>query len=87
MQRLWQPVGEPASTRPLRKMPANEARLLRAKIQDLALDPLSASNVKKLEGRSGYRLRIGDWRVIFEVHEDVLAIAVLKIAPRGGVYK
>ena len=71
----------------LRKMPANDARLIRLKIQDLALDPFSAPNVKTLAGRPGYRLRVGDWRVIFEVDEDVLLIAILKIAPRGGVYQ
>lgn len=71
----------------LRKMPANEAALIRSKIRELALDPFSAPNVKKLAGRPGYRLRVGDWRVTFEVHEDVLIIAILKIGPRGGVYR
>jgi mRNA interferase RelE/StbE len=71
----------------LRKISANEAALIRAKISELAVDPFAAPNVKKLAGRPGYRLRIGDWRVIYEVYEDELIIAILKIAPRGGAYQ
>ncbi|PKO41995.1 MAG: addiction module toxin RelE [Betaproteobacteria bacterium HGW-Betaproteobacteria-3] len=57
------------------------------KIEQLASDPFGASNVKKLTGREGYRLRVGDWRVIYEVHGDRLVILVLAVAPRGGAYK
>jgi mRNA interferase RelE/StbE len=71
----------------LRKMPANEAALIRLKIQELALNPFAAPNVKSLAGRPGYRLRIGDWRVIYEVAQDEQAVCILKIAQRGGVYR
>jgi len=71
----------------LRKMPANEAQLLRLKLDDLAREPFSAPNVKKLSGRPGYRMRMGDWRVIFEIHENARAVDVIKIAPRGGAYR
>jgi mRNA interferase RelE/StbE len=40
--------------------------------------------VKTLSGRTGVRLRVGDWRVILDDQGDVLD--VLKIGPRGGVY-
>ncbi len=66
-------------------MPANTARLIRDKIDQYALNPASlAPNVVKLQGRDGYRLRVGDWRVIF--NDDGAVLAVLKIAPRGSVY-
>ncbi len=68
-------------------MPGNEAALIREKIRDLALDPFGAPNVKKLLGRPGYRLRAGDWRVIYEVDESKILISILKIAPRGGAYR
>jgi mRNA interferase RelE/StbE len=71
--------------RSLRAMPVNTATLIRGKIDQYASDPASlAANVTKLQGRSGYRLRVGDWRVIFDENGSVLAI--LKIAPRGGAY-
>ena len=57
------------------------------KIEQLAGNPFVVSNVKKLAGRDGYRLRVGDWRVIYEVHGDRLVIYVLAVAPRGDAYK
>jgi mRNA interferase RelE/StbE len=72
----------------LLRMPRNSALLIRERIEQVAVDPFaSISNAKKLQGRSGYRLRIGDWRVIYEINRDEVVILVLKIAPRGEVYK
>ena len=44
-------------------------------------------NVKKLTDAAGYRLRIGDWRVVYTLEQDRLIVAVIKIEPRGEVYK
>jgi mRNA interferase RelE/StbE len=70
----------------LSRMPVNTAQAIRSKIELYASDRTSlAHNVKALKGRDGiYRLRVGDWRILFtEVGE---AIAVVKIAPRGSAY-
>lgn len=65
----------------LLKMPRNIAQLIREKMEQVAVDPFaSISNVKKLQGRSGYRLRVGDWRVIYEIKKDEVIIVVLKVA-------
>ncbi len=72
----------------LRKMPRKMAQLIRQKLEQLAENPLARNpNVTRLQGRPGYRLRVGDWRVIYEVEDDRLIILVLRIAPRGGVYR
>lgn len=72
----------------LLKMPREAARLIREKMEQVAIDPFaSIPNAKKLQGRPGYRLRVGDWRVIYEIHQDQVVIIVMKIAPRGEVYK
>ena len=74
--------------RALRKMSRNTAHLIREKLDQLAQDPYARNpNLTKLQGRTGYRLRVGDWRVIYEVEDDRLVILVLKIAPRGEVYR
>jgi mRNA interferase RelE/StbE len=74
--------------RALRKMSRKTARLIREKLDQLAQDPYVRNpNVTKLQGRPGYRLRVGDWRVIYELEDDHLVITVLKMAPRGGVYR
>lgn len=68
-------------------MPRNTARLIRGKIEDLAQDPWAPNNnVKKLVGRPGYRLRVGDWRVIYDLDDALRIRAVERIAPRGGAY-
>lgn len=70
----------------LSKMPMNESIRIRSKIRQYADDPASqANNVKKLQGRDAYRLRVGDWRVIFDENEVV--IDVIKIGARGSVYE
>ncbi len=66
-------------------MPANVAKTIIGKITRYADDPSGlANNVIKLQGTEAYRLRVGDWRVIFE--EDEAAVHVLTVGPRGGVY-
>lgn len=66
-------------------MPVNVAALVRSKIEQYASDPTSlANNVVKLQGRPGYRLRIGDWRVIFSLSDSVLDVRAIR--PRGSAY-
>jgi len=74
------------SVRALQRMPPNTAHLIRQKIKQYAADPRSlANNVKALKGEVGvYRLRVGDWRVIFT--DDGVFFVVLKIAARGSAY-
>jgi len=70
----------------LTRMPANTARLIRSKVEQYAADPASlANNVKKLQGRDGYRLRVGNYRVIFD--QDGAVLDVLEIDPRGSIYE
>ena len=69
----------------LRRIPEPTARRIRDKIEAYAADPASqANNIKALQGRSGIRLRVGDWRVILE---DGVVLDVLDIGPRGGIYE
>ncbi|MFM2041687.1 MAG: hypothetical protein RLY86_263 [Pseudomonadota bacterium] len=70
----------------LRRIPRTTALLIRAKVTALAADPMAAQQVKKLKGRDAYRLRVGDWRVIYEIENGRMVIIVVKIGPRGDVY-
>ena len=69
----------------LRRMPAPTRDRIRAKVEAYADDPASqANNVTALKGRTGIRLRVGDWRVIMD--DDGAVLEVLEVGPRGGVY-
>jgi mRNA interferase RelE/StbE len=72
----------------LRRLPRNIAELIRAKITEIAQAPYAThNNVTKLVGRPGYRLRVGDWRVIYELQNEQVVLLVLKVGPRGEVYE
>jgi mRNA interferase RelE/StbE len=72
----------------LKAMPRNVSLQIRGKIEQLATDPFASNNnVRKLVGREAYRLRVGDWRVIYEIEGGQLVIHVLVVAPRGGAYQ
>ena len=76
------------STRTLSKLPRNTMLRIREKLEQIALNPYEQhSNVTKLQNRPGYRLRVGDWRIIYDIYDGELIILVLKIGPRGQVYR
>jgi mRNA interferase RelE/StbE len=72
----------------LQGMPRDTSKLIRQKISQIALSPFSPhQNVTKLLGRDGYRLRQGDWRVIYEIQQEKIVILVLEIGLRKEVYR
>ncbi|MBF0429081.1 MAG: type II toxin-antitoxin system RelE/ParE family toxin [Magnetococcales bacterium] len=52
----------------------------------LATNPLTAPNVKSLTG-GGYRLRVGDYRVLYTLKNEILVVLVVKIGHRREVYR
>jgi len=71
----------------LAKLPANWQKRIVAKINEVAVNPYAPNNnLTKLQGRDGYRLRVGDWRVIYELHDYRLVMLVLEVGARGGMY-
>lgn len=52
----------------------------------LADAPRDSANIKALVG-GHYRLRVGDWRVIYTFEDDVLVVLVLRVGHRREVYR
>lgn len=76
------------SRKTLRCLPRNLARQIFDKMNVIAQNPYTQhNNAKPLKGTPYYRLRVGDWRVVYEIQNERIVILVLKIAPRGEVYK
>jgi mRNA interferase RelE/StbE len=84
----WRVIVSARAKRDLRKLdPPVRERLVKA-IERLAEDPAAAkANLRRLRGRPGQRLRIGDWRVIVEFDRRARVIRVKQAGPRGSVYE
>ena len=71
----------------LAKLPANWQRRIVAKIREVAADPYAPrNNLTRLQGQDDYRLRVGNWRVIYGLHDDRLVVLILEVGARGGIY-
>jgi mRNA interferase RelE/StbE len=83
---VWKIEYSRSSLRALRRLPRSTAETIVKKIAALAVDPYAPNNnATRLQGRPGYRLRVGDWRVLYELSENRLL--VLDVRPRGGAYQ
>lgn len=72
----------------LGKMPRAVAESIRAALIAIAKAPRARrGDFKKLQGSELHRLRVGGWRVICKLDAGALLILVIKIGPRGDVYK
>jgi mRNA interferase RelE/StbE len=71
----------------LAKLPVNWQKRIVAKIGEVAANPYAPNNnLTKLQDREGYRLRVGDWRIVYELQDDRLVMLVLEVGTRGGIY-
>jgi mRNA interferase RelE/StbE len=76
----------PAAARALRKLDPQVIPRLQGAIALLAHDPRPPS-ARALRGRPGYRLRVGDYRIIYLVVDDVLLVVVVALGHRRDVYE
>lgn len=81
---MWQVVFEREALEALRRLDRKLGKKITNKIEQLARDPYASNNnVKRLQGIDAYRLRVGDWRVVYRLRNDIVTIVVVKIANRG----
>lgn len=66
----------------MRRLEERRKEAIRAAIRGVAAG--ERADVVKLKSGDGYRLRVGAWRVIFDIEEDTLV--VLRVSPRGRAY-
>ena len=72
----------------LKKLPVKERTRLAEKIYCLGIDPNSNNlDTKELDGSDYWRLRVGDWRIIYAKEDKLKIISIEKIKPRGDAYK
>ena len=74
------------ASKQLSKLPRIIAKSIYKRVGELVENP-RGSGVKKLVGRPFYRLRIGDYWVIFDIEDQELVVLVLDVGHKKGMYK
>jgi mRNA interferase RelE/StbE len=75
----------PAAARQLRKLDPPTARRIQGAIALLADDPRPPAS-RPLTGRPAWRVRVGDYRVIYTIEDDRLVVVVVTLGHRRDVY-
>jgi len=75
----------PSAVRALRKLDPKLRHRLQGAIALLAQDPRPPA-ARALQGRPGLRVRVGDYRIIYTIADDVLLVVVVTIGHRRDVY-
>ncbi|WP_426226089.1 type II toxin-antitoxin system RelE family toxin [Pseudarthrobacter sp. DSP2-3-2b1] len=75
----------PAAIRALRKIHPEDKERIRGAIALLGQDPRPPKAIA-LSGRPGYRVRVGDYRIIYTIQDDVLLVVVVTVGHRRDVY-
>lgn len=78
----------PAANREIRKLDRPIQKRILKKLDNLEQEP-RPNGVEKLSGGNEvrYRVRVGDYRIIYRVDDDVLTVLVLKVGDRKEVYR
>ena len=74
-----------SAARELAELPKQDRLRVIARIEQLAHDP-RPSGSEKLSGQERYRVRQGDYRILYEIHDHVLLVMVVRIGHRREVY-
>lgn len=70
----------------LRSIPNSDVKKILKRIETLSNDPLPV-NAEKLSGQQRYRIRQGNYRILYELNDMVLCVTVVKIGHRRDVYQ
>ena len=68
------------------KLPQDIKNRVISASMDLADNP-RPTGCKKLKSCDIYRIRVGDYRILYEIHDNVLVILVVRVAHRKDVYQ
>ena len=75
-----------AAVRALRNLDPPFRKRVQGAIVLLGHDP-RPPGARKLQGRDGFRVRVGDYRIIYKVHDDVLVVLVVALGHRRDIYQ
>ncbi len=77
----------PAAQRQIKKLSPDVQQRIIERLEALAVEP-RPPRVVKLEGEESlYRVRVGNYRIVYKIEDDILLILVAKIGHRRDVYR
>jgi len=77
----------PAAERQLRKLDPQARRRIHAAIELLSENPRPPKAIQLVGGAGEWRVRTGDYRIIYEIHDDHLIVLVLRVGHRREIYE
>lgn len=82
---MYEVVIDRYAQKQLSKIPSPHFNRIVKAINDLANEPRPAG-CKKLTGRPGFRIRIGNYRVIYTIEDKILKVYIIDIGHRSNIY-
>ncbi|PPF84117.1 plasmid stabilization protein [Subtercola sp. Z020] len=76
----------PAAARSFKRIDHQDRERIRGAIALLGENP-RPPGAKALQGRPGFRVRVGDYRIIYTIDDDVLIVAVIALSHRRDIYE
>ena len=77
---------KPSAAKEIEDVPMPDRRRVVAKIMSLSSDP-RPPGCEKLSGHDQYRIRQGNYRILYEIHDLKLIVVVVKVGHRRDVYR
>jgi len=77
----------PSAVRQLKKLDIAARRRIQAAIETLAGEPRPAGAKKLVGGGGEWRVRTGDYRIVYEIHDGVLLVLVVAVGHRREIYR
>jgi len=75
-----------SAAKELEAVPLKDRRRLVARIEALATNPRPAG-VQKLSGEEKYRIRQGDYRILYQIVDEDLIVTVVRVGHRRDIYR
>ncbi|MEH2317556.1 type II toxin-antitoxin system RelE family toxin [Nostoc sp.] len=76
-----------SASKQIKKLPVDIQERLESRIQQLAQDPRPDGVGKLKNGENRYRIRVSDYRILYQISDDVLVVTVVRVGHRREVYK
>jgi mRNA interferase RelE/StbE len=76
-----------AALKQLKKLPVKVRTRIQTKIDELADNPRPNGVIKLEDSDKGYRIRVGNYRVLYDIFDDVLVVSVVRVGHRKDVYR